>query len=80
VDQGTFKLHAVLLILLTFVLFAYAIPDEVYNHNKNNSNIVQITILYLILAADFMYQLGICYICFTMGSSSLLRNRLLSIS
>jgi hypothetical protein len=80
VDQGTFILHAVLLILLTIVLFAYAIPEEVYNRNESNSNGVQITILFLILAADFMYQLGICYICFTMGSSSLLRNRLLSIS
>ncbi len=80
VDQGTFILHAVLLILLTIILFAYALPQEVYNRNENNFSPAHSIILYLILIANFMYQLVICYICFTIGSSRLLRNRMLSIT
>lgn len=66
-DQGTFILHALLLALLTIVLFAYAVPNELYSVKENTKNRAQTIILYLILIADFLYQLCICYVCFKMS-------------
>ena len=78
IDKYNFMLHILILSLLTASVTAYALP-EIVQSNDNTEDLGPQLILCSTVLADLIYQTGICYICWSMGSSALLRKHELTI-
>ena len=67
-DTNYYKLavHCVLLIVSFCVCLINAMPDKIIMKTE-------ISLMFILILCDFLVQTLICYICWTMGSSSNLR-------